>query len=90
MKCTFSQLALNHTTANQMNKRLDNTNSSLTGEAFMVPLINVLQVELCEASCKSVHFLLTENIKRGNQGIIMKCYCLFQNVTSYGLMFISN
>jgi len=35
---------------------------------------------------KPVHFLLTENIKRGNQGIIVLFYYLIQNINVDELM----
>ena len=39
--------------------------------AFLVLVTHILSVEPCEASCKAVHFLFTENIKGGKQGIIV-------------------
>jgi hypothetical protein len=39
--------------------------------AFLVLVTHILPVEPCETSCKAVHFLFTENIKGGKQGIIV-------------------
>lgn len=42
--------------------------------AYLVPLLHVLPVEFCETSCKSVHLLLRENIRRGNHGMIVTLF----------------
>jgi len=39
----------------------------------------MLPVELCEPSCNPVLFLVTANMKRGNQGIITMCIILLFN-----------
>jgi hypothetical protein len=39
--------------------------------AFLVLVTHILPVEPCETSCKAVHFLFTENIKGGKQGIMV-------------------
>jgi len=44
----------------------------------------MLPVELLEPSCKSCS--LPENIKRGNQGIIIQFYYLIQDINIHGLM----
>jgi len=39
-----------------------------------------------ELDVSQVHFLLSENIKRGSQGIIVSFYYLIQNINVNGLM----
>ena len=48
--------------------------------SFFWYLFHMWHVEFGKLGANPVHFLLTENIKRGNQGIIVKCYYLIQNI----------
>jgi hypothetical protein len=45
-----------------------------------VPISHVLPVEICKTSWKAGHFLLTEIIKRCNQGIFVLFLYLIQNI----------
>lgn len=47
---------------------------------FLVPISHVLPVEICKTSWKAGHFLLTEIIKRCNQGIFVLFLYLIQNI----------